>query len=384
LLSNFHEIKFIDLDVRLRIGNVIQKTEEVLDQIHPASRSRLTFEITKRIVQDYTKLFFEFFENKWHKKAEIVEIKRRLGDAPKIFFESFKILKQLKDAEIEKVISSVNDLSTFIKQENEFLSMSLNILKRSHKDLATWNVIHEIIKFLTKKAPKKVREKVIASCKEAFKKESEQEKGEEKQVQKYESRMSGEELPERVEKVQRSESVRMIEQILATEEASLQFKTFKSQSFCGTSLNMQFSIEGFLEMELNLLQGIAVLIGSRRPLKRYCSLQNDKLFCYQDKKAEKTMMTFNLREVMKCDSEGPNSFILTIVDGDIVKNLSHLRNEKTLKEALKQVTPNFKDHKILREWRFTAASQREREKWIMSINSALKMVQEDEEGKIQI
>jgi len=366
---------FIDVDLQYVIGSALQQTEEILDKLHPTYPPKLGAEILKQSVEGYVKTFFEFFEKKLHKKEDLPELERKLEKDPQIFTENFESFKGIRSSDLEKALTPIRDLLDFINSENETIFMSIPILKKEHKDFVKWNAIDQIVRLKTEKAPKEVREKALTACKEAFQEA-------EKEIETEKMRKSGSEAD--TDSDSRSDrsfsSQDSVE--LGSEEPLRRAGSTRSRGLGSTTIRL--TIDGMLEMESNFIKDVANLIAGAHSKHKYFSVRNDKMFCFDDKKAESAIMSFNLKEAIECHSEGENSFILLMMDSDVIKKSHHLRHQKRLKEAITRVVDKIRDHEGVTEYKFYAENQHKREMWVKTINNVMNMAQDDAEDTLQL
>jgi len=355
---------FIDLDLQSVIGCALQQTEEILDKLHPTYFAKLSSEILKQSVENYVNTFFEFFEKKLHKKEDLLELETKLKAALEIFSENFENLKGLKASDVKKTISPINDLYDFItSQETDLLFLSVAILKKNHPNSVKWTAIEQIVKLKTEKASKQDRDNALTSCKDTF------QKAEQETIQ---HPLNDDDIASERSSIIRQDSIDLGEEVKAP---TLQ----KSRSRGLGSVVIRPSIDGMLKMKTAFLKNIKTLIVGDPTEYKYFSVRNDKMHCFKEKKAEIPIITWNFKEAIGCYPYKENSFVLTMLDSDVIKNSPHLKNQKNLKEAILRVVAHVRDHEGVTEYKFYAENQLKQEMWVKTINNVINMVQQDDE-----
>jgi len=363
---------FIDLDLQSILSTAIQQTEEALDKLHPNYHPKLGVELLKHSVENYVKTFFEFFEKKLHKKEDLLELETKLQTAPEIFTESFESFKGLKAPDIEKALAPINELHDFLTQKSDLLFIHIANLKRAHPDVVKWTAIDQIVRLKTEKAPKEVREEALNACKDALQK-AEKEIAQEK----------ADNLKNETESDSDSKSERSLSREDSTDLGEGPLKRAGSTRSRGLgSTTIRLAIDGMLEMETNFIKNFANFIAGAQSKNKYFSVRNDKMFCFDDKKAEASIMSFNLKEALACTPEEENSFLLIMMDADVIKNSPHLRHK--LKEAISRAGKKITDHEGVTEFKFHAENQHRRDMWVKTINNVMNMVQEDQEDTLKL
>jgi hypothetical protein len=248
-------------------------------------------------------------------------------------------------------------------------------LKKEHKDFVKWNAIDQIIRLKTEKAPKEIRDKALSACKEAFQEAEKEIETEKMRKSASESDTDSDTRSDRSFSSQDSSD-------FGSEEPPKRASSTRSRGLGSTTIRL--TIDGMLEMESNFIKDVANLIAGGHSKHKYFSVRNDKMFCFDDKKAESSIMSFNLREAIECYSEGENSFILLMMDSDVIKKSNHLRHQRRLKEAITRVVDKIRDHEGVTEYKFYAENQHKREMWVKTINNVMNMSQDDGEDTLQL
>jgi len=290
---------FLQFDLPTFLDEVLNQTEELTNKMHPSYPSKVGAEILKHVVSFYVKLFLTSAEKKTFKKEDLPALKKRTLEAQDIITENFKIFKDLRAPDLEKAISPITDIYDFFTTSCEQLTLTIQTMKDLGGNQMKWGTLEHLIKLKAEEIAKESRGEIVNLCKEVF---NTAEKSRESESNR--SSLIDNDSTDSMNSFDRTNSM------MSAEGSSK--KNFFRSGTQGT-VTMRTKLEGYLENESNVLEGVANILAGHSTTN-FFTIRKEKMFCFKDNTSENALMTLDLKDTVevKPHHENKKKFILKI------------------------------------------------------------------------